>query len=386
MSRRAVLLLVLLVASVSALLMRQKEPDSRFPSGANHREPISPVAQSEIHSESAAGAPANASRTIFAAGTVEGSQREVRLRFELTGRLVELAVTEGQMVRAGHVLARIDNSTYLAELSEAKATLMLARAERERLVNGSRKESREAAAAMTRSARARLEQANKQWERAESLRKGRNVAQQELDDLKANQLAAKAELDAALARQAEAEAAAREDELHMCDAKIAVADARVQQAESQLRKTELRAPTDGLILRTKGEVGEMVWPVHDDHLITMVSVTALRTRAYVEELDAFRVAPGQRVSIVADGRPDARFTGTVTSCAPYMVPKKVFSNTPGERVDVKVREVMITLDKSSYADLVIGLPVDVYFEAQGSVVARSSETANASRTRTPDRK
>lgn len=299
-------------------------------------------------------------RTVFASGTIEGENREVPLRFQLPGRLLAVDVAEGDRVQAGDILARLDPTDWDARLAEAEASLAVAAAERERLVNGARSESREVARAMARAASARTEQSKKELDRALSLVKNKSVSQQELDNLQAKYNADVAELDAAKARLAEIEADARADEIKMADARIAVAKAKVRQAKVELEKTRLRAPAAGLILRALGEPGEMLFPERSDPILTMVAVDQMHARAYVEELDAFRLAPGTRARVVVDGLPNVSFGGTVIFCAPYMIPKKVFSNRPGERVDVKVREVLVRLDQQS--TLVVGLPVDVYFE------------------------
>ena len=95
----------------------------------------------------------------------------------------------------------------------------------------------------------------------------------------------------------------------------------------------------------------------------MVDVTRRCVRAFVEELDAMEVAPGSRAHIEADGLPGVRVAGQVVHCSPYMLPKSQFANRPDERIDVKVREVVIQLAKGDETDrLVVGLPVDVYVE------------------------
>ena len=67
------------------------------------------------------------------------------------------------------------------------------------------------------------------------------------------------------------------------------------------------------------------------------------------------------VKVTADGWPNKSFPGRVVACSPHMVPKRYLSNEPGERIDVKVREVVVQLDQSDARDrLVVGLPVDVY--------------------------
>ena len=70
---------------------------------------------------------------IFAGGTVEGANREIPLRFELSGRLKELHVREGDFVEKGSVLAELDAELWELKFAEAGTLLKLARAERDRL-------------------------------------------------------------------------------------------------------------------------------------------------------------------------------------------------------------------------------------------------------------
>jgi multidrug resistance efflux pump len=298
-----------------------------------------------------------ANRAIVANGVVEGRQREASLRFELSGRLASIDVAEGDEVRKGDILARLDPTTWKHELAKAEANLELVRAERERLVNGARIEARAFARAQFHAAEARHGHAAKRLERGVQLQQTRAMSQQELDDLQAIANTAQADLDAASARAEEVEAAAREDELRMIDAKIALEEAHVEQARDTLNKTELRAPSDGVVLAVRGEPGELM-PDVERPTITMVDTTEMRVRAFVEEMDALAVCPGQRAYVVADALPNERFPGTVLFCTPCMSPKKIMNNTPGERMDVKVREVVILLD--SQDKLVVGLPVDAY--------------------------
>lgn len=353
--------IVLVTIGIGAFeLNRQRGLGRPAPGGASRDSTPFPAAALAPAAPVPAASQRSPERTVFASGTIEGENREVPLRFQLPGRLLAVEVAEGDRVEAGAILARLDPTDWDARLAEAEASLAVAEAERERLVNGARPESREVARAMARAATARTEQSKKELDRALSLVKNKSVSQQELDNLQAKYNADVAELDAAKERLAEIEADARADEVKMADARIAVAKAKVRQAKVELEKTRLRAPAAGLVLRALGEPGEMLFPERSDPILTMVAVDQMHARAYVEELDAFRLAPGARARVVADGLPNVSFGGTVIFCAPYMIPKKVFSNRPGERVDVKVREVLVRLDPQS--TLVVGLPVDVYFE------------------------
>jgi multidrug resistance efflux pump len=193
-----------------------------------------------------------------------------------------------------------------------------------------------------------------------------------LDNRKADFAQARARYQAALTTVEEVEAAARPEELRIAEAEITLARSRVDQARHELQKTQLRAPMDGIVLQRWGEPGQLVGPDAQQPIFILADATEKRVRAFVEELSAMDVAAGSRVYVEADGLPGSRVPGRVIRCAPSMVPKVNFNNKPSERVDVRVREVVIRLDDGPLADtLVVGLPVDVFVESSETPVAES---------------
>ena len=150
---------------------------------------------------------------------------------------------------------------------------------------------------------------------------------------------------------------ARREDLTIADSKVALAEGAVRRERLMLEKTELRAPTKGIVLRVQCEPGELAGPGTDRELMALVNRDVTRVRAWVEELDALNVAPGQRATVTADGIPGRQFEGTVRTCAPSVGPKTQRHLKPGEMFDVRVREILI--DLADGADLLIGLPVDV---------------------------
>jgi hypothetical protein len=88
-------------------------------------------------------------------------------------------------------------------------------------------------------------------------------------------------------------------------------------------------------------------------------------RAFVEELDAPRVALGMKAVVVADGLPDQQLLGQISKLSPRMTAKQIWSDDPAERYDTKAREVWIDLKTSS--PLVVGLRVDVRIDAGAEV-------------------
>ena len=312
-------------------------------------------------------------RTVFAAGIVEGADRETALGFEIAGRLENVLVEEGDKVKKGQELAQLDTSQWQAELEEAQANLTLAKGEFDRIKNGASDEAREVAKAEVRVAADSRDYWNNEFDRNKKLRNTGAIPQADLDKTASELTIAKSKLSAAEAREAEVKASARDDDIEIAEAKIAIADARVKQVKNLIDKATLRAPTDGLILQVRAEAGETTAPGEQEPLVTMVDVSKIHVRAFIEELDAFRVEPGQRAYGVADGKPDVKFEGTVVFASVFMVPKKTFSNTPGERVDVKVREVLIELRDNE--GLVVGLPVDVFFDEKADSPVDSTEDA-----------
>lgn len=299
-------------------------------------------------------------RTIFAGGIVEGARRDIPLDFEISGRLASIEAREGARVKRGDVLARLDDASLRYQLAQARAKLKLAKAQADRLVNGAGAETRKLARTEAALAAVQVARARKNYQRAFAAREKNALTSQDFDDYRFKLEIAEAELARAKARAAEVEARARSDELEMAKARILLAQAEVDQARTTLEKAVLRAPTDGVVARVDAEPGELITEVRDQPLVVLVDDRIIRVRAYVEELDVFNLEVGQRARIAADGLQRKHFTGTIRWIAPSLHAKRHRHNRPGERTDVKVREVLIHVEDPG--PLVVGLRVDVFIE------------------------
>lgn len=296
-------------------------------------------------------------RLVFAAGVVQGVEPETDLHFEVLGKLDKLHVQEGDSVTKGQVLATLDDAVWKARRAEAEANLHRAKAERERLINGARNETRAVSRAQLRAAEASYEQAKRRYERAQQLKQRDAIAHEDFDDVEAELAIAEAERSAAQAKVDEIAAEARRDELRMADARAAAARAQLELADVILRQSRLVAPIDGTVLKVNGEPGELMTPSASEPLMVVADLKKMHVKAYIEELDAITVQPGMPAVVTVDGDPDARIVGVVVFCHPYMVPKKLYTNSPAERIDVKVREILVELDEPG--SLMVGMPVDV---------------------------
>lgn len=308
----------------------------------------------------AAAAPAaKASDVIAAPGRVEAMTESVDVSAEITGRLEQVYVDEGDRVNAGQVIATIDPSDARAKLASAEAQLSIAKADLDRLLNGARVEERREADAQRKQAEAAFMQTeNERQRRADLFREG-FLSQEELERADRDMKLARARLDELTERASVVSASAREDEKARATAAVALAESQVAQSRSMLAKTEIRAPQAGTILRRYRKTGEVVAPEAGTNLIyTMADTSRLRVRVDVDETDVARLAVGQRVEVRADAYGDTRFGGVVSRVGQMLGAKNLRTDRPTEKNDAKILETMVDLDAG--VRLPLGLRVDVF--------------------------
>jgi len=303
-------------------------------------------------------------RLIFAPGRVEGATQEIELRPQLAGRIQQVLVREGRLVEQGMILLQLDSAQYGHEVALATADLASANAQLERLVNGARPQEIHEAASLHRAKSAELQSAQLALSRIEELYQARAVPQQTADDQRSLVAALEAQTEAAAARLERLEAPPRREEVLMEQARAQAAAARLELAKVQLERTSLRAPCRGQVLAVEVEEGELAGPDSPQPAVVMADTTRFRVRAFIEEMDAPRVSVGALCTITADGLPDHQFHGRVVGLSPRMTAKQLYSDSPAERYDTKVRDAWIELDQTT--GLVVGLRVDVTIDPQSS--------------------
>ncbi|CAM5781821.1 HlyD family secretion protein [Brevibacillus borstelensis] len=144
-------------------------------------------------------------------------------------------------------------------------------------------------------------------------------------------------------------------------AAVQQADARLDQAKWQMEKTVIKAPADGILLRSSVVEGEVA--KQGATLFTMMKTDHLKLKVYIPEAELARVKIGEKVEIRVDAYPDEVFAGQIQTIADKaeFTPKNV--QTPDERTKlVFAVTIRITegLDK-----LRSGMPADVRFLAEG---------------------
>jgi HlyD family secretion protein len=298
---------------------------------------------------------------IAGPGRVEPVSEEVDVAAEVSGRLIEVLVDEGDAVTTGAVIARLENRDYRARVMAADARLGIARAELLRLLNGARPVERREAQAALGQAEATLAHAGIEADRHRRLWADGAVARDALDRAERDLQVAEARRAEAAERAATIDAEARADERARAEAAVALAESSLAEARALFAKTEVRAPFDGVVLRRHRHPGESVATDSPaPAIVTVADTRRLRVRIEVDERDIAGLAVGRRGWVTASAYGDTRFEGAVVRVGQLLGRKAIRTDEPSERTDTKVLETLLELAPGT--TLPIGLRVDGFIE------------------------
>ncbi len=246
-------------------------------------------------------------RTVQVSARVEALTR-VDVGATITGRVAEVLVREGDAVRAGQPLLRLETDELRATLAQARASEQQAQAR----LSGLRTTGRAQAQAALAQADAGVVAARAEMERAQALVAQGFVSGSRLDE-------ARRALQVAEAQQANARAqvAANRDggtDEVQAQAQWQAAKAATEAAQARLAQAELRAPTDGRVLTRDVEPGQIVQPGKALLALALAGPTVLVAQADERFLD--QLATGQPATVVADAYAGQRFAARLSRIAP----------------------------------------------------------------------
>ena len=225
-------------------------------------------------------------RDLVAAVTASGKiqpKTKVDVSPDITGRITQLAVHEGDFVQKGQFLLQIDPTVYQAGLARAQATFASAQAS---FVQ----------------AQASRDQARRVLERSKQLKQQNPnlISDEQLD-------------------QAQTAFNVADAVTNSAEHQVEQARAGVQESRDQLSKTHLVAPMTGRITRLAVEEGEVAVPGTFSKdvglLLTVSDLSVIQTKVNVDETDVVRVKLGDSVEVSIDAFPDTVFIGRVTKIA-----------------------------------------------------------------------
>jgi HlyD family secretion protein len=244
---------------------------------------------------------------VTASGKIE-PKRKVDISADISGRVVQVAVEEGQWVDAGALLLRIDPTQFVAATRRAEAAVSQARA-------------REA------QSRAQLTKAQADARRAEQL-------------MQTNELVSAADVE-----NARTTAQVAEQELQAARFAVTQAQAALSESRDQLSKTTIVAPMSGRVTRLNIEQGEtaVVGTMNNPGslLLTIADLSVMEAKVEVDETDIPGLTVGDSAAVKVDAFPGQVFPGRVTAIGNSSIQLATGQSADQQSVDY---EVVITLD------------------------------------------
>jgi len=246
-------------------------------------------------------------QSLVVTGRVRAPSR-IELGTLTAGNVAEVLVDEGDEVRTGQLLLRLDDAEEQAAVAQARAALAQAQAQQARL----RSVQLPQADAALAQADAQLVQAERQWERYRKLHAQGAISDATLDDAEQRLEAARAQRRRAAVDKAGASSGGVE--ARVAEAAVANAQATLELAEARLARTRLLAPAGGTVLARDVEPGDAVQPGR----VLLVLGARGRTEIVIEpdERNLALLAVGQPALVSADAFPQRTFPATVSRIAP----------------------------------------------------------------------
>ncbi len=352
---------------------------------------------------------------LIVSGNIELT--EVDIAFKTSGRLIERTVDEGDAVKKGQVIARLDREQLLAQRARESAGLQAAEAqlaqaqtglewqratlaadiEQRRadlssnesklleLKNGSRPQEVQEAHAAVAAAQSEYDRAARDWERAQTLHKNDDISTSQYDQFRNRWESADAALKQAKEREALVVAGPRSEEVESASGQVQRARGALKMAEanalemkrreqdlaarraeierskaaialidSQLSDTIAVSPVDGVVLVKAADVGEVLAP--GTSVVTVGDIEHPWLRGYVNETDLGKVKLGSRARVTTDSYPGKVYDGRVSFIASEaeFTPKQI--QTQQERVKLVYR-IKIEIDNPRH-ELKSNMPAD----------------------------
>ena len=241
---------------------------------------------------------ADLQQTLVATGRVLWPQR-ITLATEITGRVKQIAVSEGQQVKRGQLLLQLDDAEALAAVMQAQAVVTQAQAKLQQLHEVLLPSAQE----NWRQAQADVEQLSQQFKRIQKLQQQDFTSQAELDTAKRNITVANSRLQAAQLSVRSLQS--RGSDLVLAEANLAQSRVSLQQAQVQLAQFQLLAPADGTLITRSIEAGDIVQPGKVLMLLAAQGDTQIEVQ--LDEKNLGQLVLGQKALVSADAFPDQRF-------------------------------------------------------------------------------
>lgn len=302
---------------------QQSDAPTAAPPVATSSAPSQSVTVAQVTSETV-------SRRLDATGSVAAFEMNPVMSQATGLQIQQVLVEQGQVVKAGQLLARLDDSVLQAQLSQAQASVAQAEARLAELRAGSRneeiaraKEAVKSAESAVTAAESDLELARTRVDRNKMLQAEGAIARDRLDEVYNQERSSRSQLEQAQARLREAnqqlaqlQAGPRREVITQAEAQLAQAQAQVQSTIAQLNNTRIVAPVSGKIAERNARVGDVT--SGSQTLFKIIENGRLELIVNVPETQLPQIQPGQSVTITSDADSSLQLSGKVREIDPMI--------------------------------------------------------------------
>jgi RND family efflux transporter MFP subunit len=257
-------------------------------------------------------------REVAAAQTFVGTVMPLRKAIvgsAVDGRVIEYPLNEGDRVTKGQLLAQLLTDTINLEIAAAEANLELRKQQLAELQNGTRPEEIQQAKAQMLAAEARMKYAQARRTRAENLyRQGQAMSEEQRDEMIALAIEAEQAYVDSKAAYELAVNGPRKEQIAQAAAQVAVQQATLNQLKDQLQKHSIVSRFDGYITAENTEVGQ--WLKQGDPVAEVAALDEVEVRVHVVEQYVPHIRVGMSVSVQIPALPDVPLSGTVSAVVP----------------------------------------------------------------------
>jgi HlyD family secretion protein len=269
--------------------------------------------------------------TVSANGKVQ-PEVELKIAADVSGEITELYVKEGDVVKKGTLLCRINPEVYASSFDRSEAAVNTSKA------NFQNSKSRLSQAL------SQFEQTEQSFNRSKKLFDDKVISPAEFESAKSAYEVAKAEIDAA--RQS----------VSAANFNVASAEAGLKEAKENLNRTSIYAPVEGTVSKLSKEKGERVVGTNmmeGTEILRLANLNEMEVSVDVSETDIVRVNVGDTADIEVDAWLGRTFSGVVTEVANSSNLTSAVSTDQVTNYTVKVR-----ISRDSYKDLLEGKAID----------------------------
>ncbi len=268
---------------------------------------------------------------------------------KVSGMIVTLNIEEGQQVKAGDVLAVIEDIEYRAEYDRAMAALKSNQERLRELENGTRPEEIKQAQAELEEAKAQLLKAEITWKRNKDLLARKALSQQEFDVSESEYHAMQRRVDRMSSGLKLAEEGPRPERITTARSEVSQTQAELNKAEWRLGNCTIKAPISGTILKKTAEEGNIVNPIAFNGsfaLCEMADLKDLEVDLSIQERDISLVFKGQKCKVRSEAYPQRIYSGYVSRLMPIAdrakgaVPVRVKLSIPADEEGVYLKPEM----------------------------------------------